>query len=140
MGLARKATRVVTLAAAAGLVLGGAMGVLAPAFAEAGPAAVPARAHAAVGGVTVTSVDLLGRDRLEVTVRFSNAGRTVESIDPARIDVTADGAALRHRGPSTAVVDLPPGNSVEETVVFDAPAAGAALALSLPGGQTVALG
>ena len=59
MGLARDAFRTVTLAATAGLAVGGVLGVLAPTFAEAGPAA-PHAAAASGAAARVTSFDLLG--------------------------------------------------------------------------------
>ncbi|MGI5243690.1 hypothetical protein [Dactylosporangium sp. CA-139066] len=138
MGLAHDAIRAVTLAAAAGLAAGGGIGILAPGFAEAG--AAPARPVAAVRPVTVTSVDLLAGRRLEVTLRFVNTGRAVEYIDPAGLTVTADGAELAHLSdPRTAVVDLHPGATGEETVAFAAPSPAATLELRLPGGETLPL-
>jgi hypothetical protein len=139
MGLVREAFRVVTLAATAGLAVGGGIGVLAPGFAEAG--AAPARPAAAVRPVTVTSVDLLAGRRLEVTLRFVNTGRAVERIDPAGLAVTADGVELaRLSDPRSIVVDLRPGAKAEETVAFAAPSPAAALELRLPAGEKLALG
>ncbi|WP_432827099.1 hypothetical protein [Dactylosporangium sp. CA-092794] len=135
--LARDALRAVTLAAAAGLTAGAALGILAPSFAEAGPATTAAPARP----VIVTSLDLLAGDRLEVTLRFTNTSRSAEHVDPAGIGVVADGAALAHR-PDTraATIDLRPGSSAMETVAFTAPTPTATLTLTLPGGDTLPLG
>ena len=138
MRLARDAVRTVMLALTAGLAIGGAAGVLAPAFAEAGPGPATPGATAHAAPALVTSVDLLGSDRLEVTVRFTNSGRAVEHIDDADLGVTADGAVLRAR--STDSLDVHPGGSAEETLTFDAPPPGAALTLRLPDGSTLPLG
>ncbi|MEV6926121.1 hypothetical protein AB0M46_16710 [Dactylosporangium sp. NPDC051485] len=137
MGTAREAIRVVTVAAAAGVAAGGALGILGPSFAEAGP---PAPAPARAAPVIVTSLDLLGGRRLEVSLRFTNTGRAVAHLDPAAITVTADGAELPGlASPGSRVVDLPPGASVDETVAFAAPPASAALAVTLPDGQRLPL-
>ena len=140
MGLARDAVKAITLATTAGLAIGGVIGVLAPSFAEAGPAAPTAQTAQTAQGrvaVQVTSVDLLGRDRLEVTVRFTNTGRAVERIDTADLKVTADGAVLPARNVASA--DVRPGGTVDETVVFDVPPALAGLTLTLPDGSTLPL-
>ncbi|GAA2395851.1 hypothetical protein [Dactylosporangium salmoneum] len=137
MGLAREAIRAITVAAAAGVAAGGALGILAPSFAEAGPSA-PAPAQAAP--VVVTSLDLLGGRRLEVSLRFTNTGRAVEHLDPAAITVTADGAGLPGLdSPGARIVELRPGASVDETVAFAAPPASAALAVTLPDGGRLPL-
>jgi hypothetical protein len=139
MGLTRDAVRAVTLAAAAGLAVGGGIGLVAPGFAEAG--ATTAGPAAAVRPVTVTSVDLLAGRRLEVSLRFVNTSRAVEHIDPAALSVTADGAELtRQSDPRSVAVDLRPGATAEETAVFAAPSPTATLELHLPAGETIALG
>ncbi|UWP84882.1 hypothetical protein [Dactylosporangium fulvum] len=135
MGLARDAFRALTLAATAGLVVGGVAGVMNPPS-TAPPSAGPSSA-AGLAPVRVTSVDLLGADRLEVTLRFTNTGRTVERIDAAAVQVTADGVPLRGR--TAGAVDLRPGATADRTVAFDAPPAGAGLTLTLPGGGTLPL-
>jgi hypothetical protein len=141
MSLTRDIIRAISLAAAAGVLAGGALGVVAPDFAEAGPAAPrPVIATGAPRPVIVTSLDLLAGDRLEVTLRFTNTGRTVQHVDPAAISVTADGAALRPLPePGPAAVDLWPGAAAEKTVAFAAPPPGAALVLVLPGGERLPL-
>ncbi|WP_433059235.1 hypothetical protein [Dactylosporangium sp. CS-033363] len=135
MGLVRDVLRAISLAAAAGVAVGGGFGLLAPAAAEAGsttPAPAAARAHA-----IVTSVDLLGSERLEVTVRFTNTGSTTEHV--AGFDVLADGQPLAHQG-TAAALDLRPGASAEETVAFAAPPVTADLVLTLSDGEQLALG
>ncbi|WP_433218420.1 hypothetical protein ACQP00_12415 [Dactylosporangium sp. CS-047395] len=135
MKLVRDVVRAISLAAAAGVAVGGGFGLLAPASAEAGsttPVPAAARAHA-----IVTSVDLLGSERLEVTVRFTNTGRTAEHVDT--FDVLADGQPLAHQGPATAAFDLRPGMSAEETVAFAAPPVTASLVLTLSNGERLGL-
>jgi hypothetical protein len=141
MSLTRDIFRAISLAVAAGMVAGGALGVVAPDFAEAGPA-VPDRviATAAPRPVVVIGLDLLAGDRLEVTLRFTNTGRAVERVDPAAISVTADGAALRPLPLAGAgALELRPGATADETVAFAAPPPGAALTLTLPGGERLPL-
>ncbi|MFB9176837.1 hypothetical protein ACFFX1_01670 [Dactylosporangium sucinum] len=118
MGLAREAFTALTVATAAGLAIGGVLGTAAPTPADAsGSVAVPA--------VRVTSVDVLGTDRLEVTLRFTD-----RPVVP--FTVTADGVALPSRGPAVR-------NGAAETLVFDAPPPDAALAVVLPDGAVVAV-
>ncbi|WP_238018219.1 hypothetical protein KZZ52_12070 [Dactylosporangium sp. AC04546] len=116
MGLTRDAFTALTVATAAGLAFGGVLGTVAPTPADAsGSAAAPA--------VRVTSVDVLGSDRLEVTLHFT--GRAVVPFT-----VTADGVALPRRS----------GDRVEgrsETLDFDAPPPDAALVVVLPDGSSV---
>ncbi|MFI5909405.1 hypothetical protein [Dactylosporangium sp. NPDC051541] len=139
MGLARDAIRTVSTAAAAGLALGGLFGLVAPASAEAG-STTPHRptVPAAVVPAVVTSVDLLGSERLEVTVRFTNTGRTVEHL--TGFDVLADDQPLaRAAGDQPAAVDLHPGATTDETMTFAAPPATAVLTLTLTGGERLPL-
>ena len=127
----RLVLRTVTLAAAAGLAIGGGFGLLAPTSAEATPHAfAPARP------AVVTRVDLLGAARLEVTVRCTNTGTAVERL--GAFSVLADGRPLDRRTAPDAV-ELRPGASAEETVAFAAPALTADLTLTLQGGETLPL-
>ncbi|UWZ38772.1 hypothetical protein Drose_11410 [Dactylosporangium roseum] len=140
MGLARDAFRALTLAATAGLAVGGVAGVMNPPSSAPSSSAPPSAAPSSAAGpapVRVTSVDLLGADRLEVTLRFTNTGRTLARIDAAAVRVTADGVPLRGR--TAGAVDLRPGATADRTVAFDAPPAGAGLTLTLPGGGTLPL-
>jgi hypothetical protein len=162
MGLARDVARAVSLAAVAGIAVGGAFGLLAPASAEAGattPAAAtvpagttaPTDATVPVGATTtttttattggarqfiVTSVDLLGSAELDVTVRFTNNERAVERIEV--FTVLADGRPLARRS-TPAAIDLRPGGTADETIAFAAPAPTASLMLTLASGEQLAL-
>ncbi|GAA3278293.1 hypothetical protein Dvina_13150 [Dactylosporangium vinaceum] len=136
MGLAREAIRATSMAAAAGLAVGGVFGLIAPAAAEAGSTTPGHREPAALAPAVVTSVDLLGAGPLEVTVRFTNTGRTVEHL--TGFDVLADGRPLAHAD-RPAAVDLHPGATTDETLAFAAPPAAADLVLTLPGGEQLPL-
>ncbi|WP_433615442.1 hypothetical protein ACQP2P_11590 [Dactylosporangium sp. CA-139114] len=135
MGLAREAIRAVSVAAAAGIAVGGAFGLLAPSSAAAvdTPPAPPAATRPAI----VTSVDLLGRAQLSVTVRFTNTGRT--TVHLTGFDVLADGRALPRLSVTPAALDLRPGATADETVSFTAPASTAGLTLTLPDGEQLPL-
>jgi hypothetical protein len=194
MGLVRDAARAVTLAATVGILAGGAIGLLAPSFAEAGPSAPshrtpptatqladaqtaatqPANAQTAAtqstepqprgaqtmgtqkadpqnagtaaagtpihtGPVIVTDMDLVA-GRLEVTLRFTNTGSTVEHIDPAAITVTTNATPLP-RLTTSPTFDLRPGTKADATAAFDASATTAddVLTLAIPGAAEITL-
>ncbi|MDG6104131.1 hypothetical protein Daura_12170 [Dactylosporangium aurantiacum] len=127
MGLSRGTLNAVLLATTAGLAIGGAAGIVAPTFAEAGPAAPR---HAAPPTV-VTDVDVLGADHMSITIRFGNTGAVVRHVAPADLTVSAGPAVLRARTPTA--VDILPGHVVTSTFAFDPPPPGADLTLHLPG-------
>jgi hypothetical protein len=179
MGLVRDAARAVTLAATVGILAGGAIGLLAPSFAEAGPSAPSHRTPSAAtrpaepqtrgthtmgtqhadaqnadaqnagtaaagtpihtGQVIVTDMDLVA-GRLEVTLRFTNTGSTVEHIDPAAITVTTNATPLP-RLATSPTFDLRPGTKADATAAFDASATTAdeVLTLAIPGAPTITL-
>ncbi|MER7279643.1 hypothetical protein ABT369_34895 [Dactylosporangium sp. NPDC000244] len=135
MGLARDAIRAVSVAAAAGIAVGGALGLLAPSSAAA--VDTPPAPAAAARPAIVTSVDLLGRAQLSVTVRFTNTGRATEHL--TGFDVLADGRPLTRLGVEPAALDLRPGATADETVSFTAPTPAADLTLTLPDGVQLPL-
>ncbi|MEV4516489.1 hypothetical protein AB0K00_47010 [Dactylosporangium sp. NPDC049525] len=127
MGFDRGALNAVLLATTAGLAIGGAIGVVSPTFAEAGPSAPRSRPPATV----VTDVDVLDSDHMAITVRFSNTGRALRHVAAADVSVSAGSVVLLPR--TSNAVDVRPGATVVTTFEFDAPPLGAALALRLPG-------
>jgi hypothetical protein len=128
MGLDRGTLNAVLLATTAGLAIGGAIGVVSPTFAEAGPSAPRSRPPATV----VTDVDVLGADHMSITVRFSNTGRAVRHVDAADVSVSAGSVVLLPRTAEPAV-DVRPGATVVTTFEFDSPPVGAALTLRVAG-------
>ncbi|MEV0132676.1 hypothetical protein AB0H83_29970 [Dactylosporangium sp. NPDC050688] len=128
MGLDRGTLNAVLLATTAGLAIGGAAGIVAPTFAEAGPAA-PHRS--AAPPTVVTDVDVLGAGHMTITIRFSNTGHVVRHVAATDLTVSAGPVVLRPRTPTA--VDIFPGAVVSSTFAFDAPPAGADLTLHLPG-------
>ncbi|GAB3824735.1 hypothetical protein ACFPIJ_63665 [Dactylosporangium cerinum] len=127
MGFDRGALNAVLLATTAGLVIGGAVGIVSPTFAEAGPSAPRSRPPATV----VTDVSVLGADHMDITVRFSNTGRVVRHVASTDVSVSAGAVVLRPR--AGVAVDVRPGATVNSTFTFDAPPAGASLVFSVPG-------
>jgi hypothetical protein len=83
MGFDRGALNAVLLATTAGLAIGGAVGVVSPTFAEAGPSAPRSRPPATV----VTDVSVLGADHMDITIRFSNTGRVVRHAAATDVSV-----------------------------------------------------
>ncbi|WP_327004972.1 hypothetical protein OHA72_59910 [Dactylosporangium sp. NBC_01737] len=126
MGFDRGALNAVLLATTAGLAIGGAIGVVSPTFAEAGPAA-RSRPPATV----VTDVDVLGSDHMAITVRFGNTGRVVRHVAASDVSVSAGSVVLRPR--TSGAVDVRPGAVVVTTFEFDPPPVGARLTLVVPG-------
>jgi hypothetical protein len=118
MGFDRGALNAVLLATTAGLAIGGAVGVVSPTFAEAGPSAPRSRPPATV----VTDVSVLGADHMDITIRFSNTGRVVRHVAATDVSVSAGSLVLRPR--SGVPVDVRPGGTVSSTFTFDAPPAG----------------
>lgn len=132
MGFDRGALNAVLLATTAGLAIGGAVGIVSPTFAEAGPSAPRPAPPATV----VVDVDVLGSDHMAITVRLSNTGRVVRHVAATDVSVSA-GVVLLH--PRTAgAVDVRPGSTLSTTFTFDVPPAGAALVLRVAG-ETLAL-
>lgn len=132
MGFDRGALNAILLATTAGLAIGGAVGVVSPTFAEAGPSAPHSRPPATV----VTDVDVLGGDHMAITIRFSNPGRVVRHVAAGDVSVSAGSVVLRPR--TTSAVDVRPGATLSTTFSFDVPPDGVALTLNLAG-ETVAL-
>jgi hypothetical protein len=132
MGFDRGALNAVLLATTAGLAIGGAVGVVSPTFAEAGPSAP----HRAAPATVVTDVDVLGTDHMTITVRFSNTGRGVRHVSAADVNVSAGTVVVRSR--TATAVDVRPGATVTSTYDFDAPPAGVALVLRV-GDEALAL-
>jgi hypothetical protein len=127
MGFDRGALNAVLLATTAGLAIGGAIGVVSPTFAEAGPSAPRHLPPATV----VTDVDVLGGDHMAITIRFSNSGRVARHVAAADVSVSAGAVVLRSR--TSGAVDVRPGAVVVTTFEFDSPPVGAALILRVPG-------
>ncbi len=132
MGFDRGALNAVLLATTAGLAIGGAVGVVSPTFAEAGPSAPRTAAPATV----VTDVDVLGADHMAITVRFSNTGRAVRHVGADEVSVSTGVVVLRAR--TTGAVDVRPGATLSTTFSFDVPPPGADLVLHVAG-ETLAL-
>lgn len=128
MGLGRGTLNAVLIATTAGLAIGGATGIIAPTFAEAGPSA-PRRS--AAPPTVVTDVDVLGADHMTITIRFSNTGHVVRHVAAADLTVSAGPVVLRPRTPTA--VDILPGAVARSTFTFDAPPPGADLTLRLAG-------
>ena len=84
MGFDRGALNAVLLATTAGFTIGGAIGVVSPTFAEAGPSAPRSRPPATV----VTDVDVLGADHMTISIRFSNTGPSVRHVAATDVSVS----------------------------------------------------